>query len=81
MLMLLIVKNKPPTGSVKFHPILDGSMMYSISCEWISKNDTQFNIFLILKAKKQGFHLTPIRTIIVHEQLRKYGTNISGSTF
>ena len=61
--------------SVKFYPILDGSMMYRNSCEWISKNNNQFKIFKYLKAKMQGFHLTPIRIIIMHELLlRKYGS-------
>ena len=51
------------------------------SCEWISKNDNQFQIFKYLKAKK-GFHFTPIRIIIMHELLlRKYDTNISRINF
>ena len=40
------------------------------------------NLFKYLKAKKQGFHLTPIRITIMHELfLRKYSTNISRSNF
>ena len=55
--------------------------MYHNSCEWISKNNNPI-FFKYLKAKKQGFHLTPIRIFIMHELLlRKYGTNISRSNF
>ena len=64
--------------------------MTTMQCSWctaIRVNEFQkiiisSNLFKYLKAKKQGFHLTPIRIIIMHELLlRKYGTNISRSNF
>ena len=80
--MLLIVKNKPQrVCSVKFHPILE-AWCTAILVNEFQKIIINSNFFKYLKAKYQGFHLTPIRIIKMHELLlRKYGTNISRSNF
>ena len=66
---------------MKFHPILE-AWCTAIRVNEFQKIIISSNLFKYLKAKKQGFYLTPIRIIIMHELLlRKYGTNISRSNF